>query len=119
MRRRGPALRVWLVALACVAGLSACRDNGLRDRNLPLDQAQNREYGYPVYEPSTDTPALAMGGRHWIRSQAVQTIPGHVLVPVGTAEDTQLFARRGDEAPYSLLYARISQDRWAPYLRLN
>jgi hypothetical protein len=119
MRRTGGALRVWLVAIACVAGLSACRDNGLPDRNLPLDEAQHRELRYTVYQPATDTPALAMGGRYWIRSHAVETIAAHVLVPVGTAEGTQLFARRGEAAPYGRLYQRISQDRWAPYLRLN
>jgi hypothetical protein len=119
MRRSGAALRVWLVAIACAAGLSACRDNGLPDRNLPYEEARNREYGYPVYEPTTDTPALAMGGRHWIRSLPVETIPGHVLAPVGTAEGTQLFARRGERPPYSRLYGQVSQDRWAPYLRLN
>jgi hypothetical protein len=105
--------------MACATVLSACRDNGLRDRNLPLDEAQNRQFGYRVYEPSTDTPALAMGGRHWIRSQVVETIAPHVLAPVGTAEGTQLYARRGEEAPYSRLYEQLSEDRWAPYLRLN
>jgi hypothetical protein len=112
-------VRQWLVVMACAAALSACRDNGLPDRNLPLEDAQNREYGYSVYQPVTDTPALAMGGRHWVASQAVETIPAHILVPVGTAEGTQLFARRGEEAPYSRLWAQLAQDRWTPYLRLN
>ena len=119
MKRRGAAPRAWLVVIACAAGLSACRDNGLADRNLPLEEAQNREYGYQVYEPSASTPPLAMGGRHWIRSQTMETIAPHVLVPVGTAGGTQLYARRGEEAPYSRLYAQVSEDRWAPYLRLN
>ncbi|MBR9989950.1 MAG: hypothetical protein KFH98_09355 [Gemmatimonadetes bacterium] len=119
MKSRGAALRVWLVALACAGGLSACRDNGLPDRNLPLDQAQNREGTYPVYEPATQSPALTMGGRHWISSQREETIPAHVLVAVGTSGGTQLFARRGEEAPYSTLYAQVSETRWTPYLRLN
>lgn len=119
MKRRSGRSGAWLLVIACAAGLSACRDNGLADRNLPLDQAQNREYGYPVYETSEDTPTLAMGGHHWVRSQAEETIAAHVLVPVGTTDGTQLFARRGEEAPYSRLYAQISEDRWAPYLRLN
>jgi hypothetical protein len=119
MRRRGAALRVCLVALVSAAAVSACRDNGLPDRNLPLDQAQQRQFGYTVYQPSTDTPALAMGGRHWIRSLPVETIPAHVLVPVGSADGTQLYARRGEEAPYSRLWEQVAPDRWAPYLRLN
>lgn len=119
MKHRGAAWRVWLVAIACAAGLSACRDNGLPDRNLPLEEAQNRAYGYPVYQPSTATAAVAMGGRHWIRSQTVETIARHVLQPVGVAEGTQLFAVRGEQAPYSRLYSPVAQDRWALYLRLN
>lgn len=119
MKRRGAAMRVWLIATICMTGLSACRDNGLPDRNLPLEEAQTREYGYQVYQPSAATPAIAMGGRHWLRSETVESIAGHVLEPVGTAEGTQLFAPRGDQAPYSRLYAQVGQDRWALYLRLN
>ncbi|HSK18339.1 MAG TPA: hypothetical protein VK912_04320 [Longimicrobiales bacterium] len=119
MRRAGVPMRAWVVVIACAAGLSACRDNGLADRNLPLEEAQNREYGYQVYQAAPATPAIAMGGRHWVASQTVETIPAHVLVPVGTAEGTQLFARRGEEAPYGRLWAQVSQDRWTPYLRLN
>jgi hypothetical protein len=118
MKRRGGALKVGLLLAACTAGLSACKDNGLRDRNLPLEQAQTRQGGYPVYEASAGTP-LAMGGRHWVSSQREETIAGHVLVPVGTAEGTQLFARRGEQAPYSTLYAQVSETRWTPYLRIN
>ncbi|HEX2166633.1 MAG TPA: hypothetical protein VHG09_05285 [Longimicrobiales bacterium] len=119
MRRRTTALRVGLVMIACATGLSACRDNGLEDRNLPLEEAQNRVNRYPVYERSGDSPALAMGGRHWIRSQTEEKIAPHVLVPVGTVEGTQLFARRGADAPYSRLWAQVSEDRWTPYLPLN
>jgi hypothetical protein len=119
MRRKGTALRVWLVTIVCTAGLSACRDVGLPDRNLPLAEAQNRESSYPVYEPSASRPALAVGGRHWIRSPLAETVPAHMLVPIGTAGGTALYALRGAEAPYSRLYSPVSDGRWAPYLRLN
>jgi hypothetical protein len=119
MRRKGAALRVWLVTIACAAALSACRDVGLPDRNLPLEEAQNRELSYQVYEPSASRPALAMGGRHWIRSLPVEAVPSHLLVPIGTAGGTTLYALRGAEAPYSRLYSPVAGGRWAPYLRLN
>lgn len=119
MRRESAAPRVWLVAIACVTVLSACRDNGLPDRNLPLAEAQHREFGYQVYEPSANNRAIALGGRHWVRSLAVETIPARLLVPVGTAEGTQLFALRNEATPYSRLYSPVSQNRWSPYLRLN
>jgi hypothetical protein len=119
MKRRGPVPRAWLVALACVVALSACRDNGLRDRNLPLAEAQHREFRYAVYEPAQDASVVAVGGRHWMRSHAVEPIADHVLVPVTGADGAQLYARRGEQAPYSRLYAQVSRGHWAPYLRLN
>ncbi|MGH7447964.1 MAG: hypothetical protein ACREK1_01725 [Longimicrobiales bacterium] len=119
MKRTSAARCVWLVAIACAVTLSACRDNGLPDRNLPLAEAQQREFRYPVYQPSQNNPALAMGGRHWIRSLPVETVPARMLVHVGTVEGTQLFARRGEEAPYTRLYSPLSRNRWSPYVRLN
>lgn len=112
-------MRAGLLAIACAAGLPACRDNGLADRNLPLDEARNREYGYQVYHSEMATRPVAVGGRHWMRSQTEETIARHMLEPVGAAEGTQLFARRGEEAPYSRLYSPVAEDRWAIYLRLN
>ena len=119
MKRRTAALRVWLMAMVCVTVLSGCRDNGLPNRNLPLAEAQQREFRYQVYEPGQNSPALAMGGRHWVRSLPVETVPARMLVQVGTVDGTQLFALRGEEAPYSRLYSPVSQNRWSPYLRLN
>jgi hypothetical protein len=99
--------------------LSGCRDVGLPDRNLPLEEAQQREYGYQVYEASASRPAVAMGGRHWIQSTPAETVPARLLVPVGTSGGTTLYALRGEEAPYSRLYSPAADGRWAPYLRLN
>jgi hypothetical protein len=119
MKRNGAAARSMLVALLCVTGLSACRDNGLPDRNLPLDAARNREFRYSVYDHTANNPPIAMGGRHWMRTLPVETVPGRMLVQVGNADGTLLFARRGEEAPYSRLYSPVSTDRWLTYVRLN
>ena len=119
MKRRDAAPRLWVLALACVAVFAGCRDNGLRDRNLPLAEAQNREFRYAVYESSPDARPVAVGGRHWMRSHAVEDIADNVLVPVGTTDGTQIYARRGDEAPYSRLYAEVSHGRWSPLMPLN
>lgn len=119
MKRSRTAFRLGWVALSCVVGLTACRDNGLRDRNLPLEEARHREFGYPVYQPATNNPALAMGGRHWIRALPIETVPAHLLSPVGNADGTPLYALRGASAPYSRLYAPVSEGRWLPYVRLN
>lgn len=118
MMRSGMAARL-LTALLCVVGLSACRDNGLPDRNLPLDEARNREYGYPVYERATNAAPIAFGGRHWIRTMPVEEVPSRLLVQVGNAEGTLLFARRGEDAPHSRLYSPAGNNRWIAYVRLN
>jgi hypothetical protein len=118
MRRRG-AVRLWLAAGLCVLGLSACHEGGLPDRNIPLQEARHRQYGYPVYQPVANNPAVALAGRHWMRSLPVETIPADLLVAVGTAGGVRLYAVRGARAPYSRLYSPVGDDRWAPYLRLN
>lgn len=118
MKRSGMASRMWLVVLCAAAG-AACADVGLPDRNLPLEEAQQREFRYQVYQPIANTSVVAMGGRHWIRSAAVVDIPARLLEQVGNADGTVLYGLRGQEAPYSGLWSPVSQDRWAPYLRLN
>lgn len=116
MRRR--AVPVWLLAALCVVVLSGCRDNGLHDRNLPLQEARYREQPYPTYQAATNTP-VPMAGHYWMRSLTVESIPSRLLVQVGNAEGTLLYALRSERAPYSRLYTPVSQDRWAPFARLN
>lgn len=119
MRHTRSAPRLGLLAITCVAVLAGCKDNGLRDRNLPLAEAQNRQFRYAVYETTADAPVVTVGGRNWMRSHAFEDIAAHVLVPVGTAAETQLYARRSDQVPYSRLYAQEPDGRWAPWLRVN
>jgi hypothetical protein len=119
MNRRVGAVWGWTVMLAVALALPGCKDSGLPDRNLPLDQARHREFGYPGYQPTADNAPVAVAGRHWIRSLPVETIPMRLLVPVGNADGTLVYALRGARPPYSRLYTPIGDDRWAPLLRLN
>jgi hypothetical protein len=119
MRGVRGSTRLSMLAVACVVGLTACKDSGLPDRVVPLQEARHRQYGYPVYQPLANNAPVAAAGRHWIRSAAVEEIPAAVLVPVASVEGTQLYAVRGAQAPYSRLYAPMGPNRWAPYLRLN
>jgi hypothetical protein len=119
MRRRGGAGRVALAAVAVVLGLAACKDSGLPDRNLPIEEARQRQYGYPAYTPAADPAPVAAAGRNWVRSAALESIPAHLLVPVSGAEGTQLYAVRGTRAPYSRLYGPAEGGMWAPYLRID
>jgi hypothetical protein len=119
MKRVRGVVRLAVLAVGVALGLGACHEGGLPDRNLPLQQARHREFRYPAYQPATDNAPVALAGRHWARSLPVETIPVRLLVPVGAADGTQLYALRHDQAPYSRLYAPVGEGRWAPYLRLN
>jgi hypothetical protein len=112
------ARRVVVLAAAGVLGLSACRDNGLPDRNLPLQEARHRQYGYPAYQNVAAHAPVAADGRYWAPSLPLETIPERLLVPIGNA-GTPLYAVRGAATPYSRLYAPAADGRWQPYLRLN
>jgi hypothetical protein len=115
---RGNA-RLAMLAVACAATLAGCKDSGLPDRVVPLQEARHRQYGYAVYQPLANNAPVAAAGRHWARSAAVEEIPAGVLIPVASADGTQLYAVRGAQAPYSRLYAPVGPNRWAPYPRLN
>ncbi|HSJ06167.1 MAG TPA: hypothetical protein VK936_05655 [Longimicrobiales bacterium] len=118
MKLRSGTGRLW-IAVTAVVGLAGCKDSGLPDRNLPIDQARHREFGYPAYQPTADNPPVAHAGRHWIRSLPLESIPAGLLEPVGGADGLQLYALRGSRPPYTRLYTPIGEDRWAPLLRLN
>jgi hypothetical protein len=112
--------RACVTTALCVVGLAGCRDNGLPDKNLPVEEARHRYIQpYLSYQAMAATTPVAIGGREWMPSLPVETIPARMLQPVGSAEGTTLFALRGDEAPYSSLYASEGGDRWRPYLRIN
>lgn len=119
MNRQSRTVRLWPLVLAGTLALTACRDSGLPDRNLPVDQARHREFGYPGYQATAGSTPIAIAGRHWIRSLPVETIPARLLEPVGNADGMAVYALRGARPPYSRLYTPISDDRWAPLLRLN
>jgi hypothetical protein len=104
---------------ACALVLGACHEGGLPDRNLPLQEARHREYGYPVYQPVANNPQIALAGRHWMRSLPVETIPQRMMEAAGTTEGVSLYAVRGQRAPYSRLYEQVGADRWVPYLPVN
>jgi hypothetical protein len=68
---------------------------GLPDRNLPLEEARHREFRYPAYQPAADNAPVAHGRPALDPSLPVETIPSQLLVPVGNAKGTQLYALRG------------------------
>jgi hypothetical protein len=114
------AARACVTAALCVIGLAGCKDNGLPNKNLPIEEARHRELNpYPAYQPMAGTTPVAVGGRDWMPSLPVEQIPARLLQPVGSVEGTALYALRGDAAPYGSLYASEGGNRWRPYLRIN
>lgn len=108
-----------LIAVAGLVVLGGCRDNGLPDRNLPLQEARQREYGYPVYERTPDSAPVTIAGAHWMPALPLEEIPSRLLVEVGAANGTPVYALRGADAPYSRLYSPAEGGRWRLLVRLN
>ena len=119
MKGAGTAGRIGVIMVASVLGLSACRDNGLTDKNLPLDDARNRQYSYPGYQPAAESAPVAAAGEYYIGAAPSVRIPARLLTPVGNSEGTALYAASGAKAPYARLYASVGNDEWRPFLRLN
>jgi hypothetical protein len=119
MRRWGNALRVLSVAVLGVAGVAGCKDSGLPDRNLPVQEARQRTFGYPTYQPTAQNEPVAAAGRHWIGTLPVESVPDGLLEPIANVDGRVLYAMRGARPPYSRLYSPVGEGRWRPYVRLN
>ncbi len=102
----------WVAALVVVA--AGCRDSGLPDRNLPLEEAEQRALLYPVYEPAAAT-ALQYDGSDWVVAGRPLQIPASLLVPV-SAEGGEAWALATDAPPRDRLYVRAA-DGWTPLAR--
>ena len=118
MRRSGDLVRALVVSAVCVLGLSGCKDNGLPDKNLPLEEARHRTFRYLAYQPNAANVPVAVAGQQWIGGLPVESIPDRLLVPVGIVEGTALYALRGRSAPYARLYSPVGEGRWRPFVRL-
>ncbi|NJD10458.1 MAG: hypothetical protein FIB01_08510 [Gemmatimonadetes bacterium] len=97
-----------------------CRDVGLPDRNLPLDQAEQRTYGYPVYQALPDSaPVLQVAGHRWQATAPIETIEARLLAAVGNANGTAVYALTWDKPPYDRLYALVGENRWRVIERID
>jgi hypothetical protein len=109
-----------MIVAACALALAACKDNGLKDRNLPLAEAQYREFRYPSYQAMPDNLPIGLAGQHWLSSSAVMRITPSLLVPVGdNGSGTTLYALKGATAPFDRIYAPAGGNSWHPLLRIN
>jgi hypothetical protein len=110
------AARLTRSLLAAALGatlLAGCRDNGLPDRNLPLDQAASRTYNYPAYQPyAGEVEVWELGGRRWQAGAQVETIEARLLQAVANANGTAVYALVWDREPHDRLYTPVGENRW-------
>jgi hypothetical protein len=111
---QGRTRRSFLALAAMAAAIPVgCRDNGLPDRNLPLDQAQNRTYNYPVYQAyQGEVPVWELGGQRWQATAPIETIESRLLQAVAHAGGTPVYALAWDREPYDRLYTPVGENRW-------
>jgi len=97
-----------------------CRDNGLPDRNLPLDQAASRTYNYPAYQPyAGEVEVWQLGGHRWQAGAHVETIEARLLQSVANANGTALYALVWDREPHDRLYSPVGENRWRVIERID
>jgi len=110
------ARRVTAILIAAAMATS-CRDLGLKG-NIPLPEAENRQFRYATYDPSDEAThgprLLPFEARTWITSADVEPIPDRLLREVGEALGTTLYAPVWAKTPYAVLYARAEPGRWHP-----
>jgi hypothetical protein len=112
-------MRKVLVAggLVATAALTAC--NGW-PRVIAYNEAQNKPEKYPTYAAVPgEMQAIAFQGRQWIVSPSSAELPGAQLQSVGNAGNLTVYAPKGTEAPYSVLFAPAGGTRWHQVLPID
>lgn len=118
--KRGAAL---LAVLAAVG----CKDSGLPDRNLPLEEARHRVWSYPLYDVvvapglpllvNVDETVWALQARPAFYSLESAIVP-ETMTNTATAGRAALQALTWDEAPFDRLYASTEAGRSVTYERV-
>lgn len=117
----GSRRRTLVLALLAMLGAAGCKDSGLPDRNLPLEEARHRVGAYPVYQMAGAIPGtpqlITMNETTW----ALQAPPAYYSL--GTASVPSRLLRAGggdavlstmvwDETPFDRLYAGAGAPMW-------
>jgi hypothetical protein len=102
MKGMGGAVRIG-AAMLVAAAFTACRDSGLPDRNLPLEEARTRPFRYSTYDAAGDLPAVTVGERQWLAAGAPMHIPDRLLTPLAGGS---VYALATDAEPYTRLFVR-------------
>lgn len=113
--RRWASLVVTSVTALTLVG---CVDSGLPDRNLPLEEAEHREFRYEVYQPRTAAESLLHHeDSDWAVAGGPEHIPASQLVSAGMAGVQEVFALATDAAPIDRLYLETVRG-WIPFVKV-
>ena len=109
-----------LATSTAILALAGCKDSGLPDRNLPLEEAEHRapdalvQAVHPETRPddgadahgamSMATRPITVGEQTFIASGTPVTMDAAGLSQVGSVGGMSFMAAPGDEAPYDRLY---------------
>ena len=124
--------RATLFATVALVGLSACKDSGLPDRNLPIEDAEHRapdalvQAVHPESRPEAEgadahgglsmaTRPVTIGDQTFAASGMPATMDASGLTQVGTVGGMGFFAARGDGAPYDVLYMAHGESGYVAY----
>ena len=119
MERNGRRRFSGFVAGLILVAVSGCVDSGLPDRNLPLDEAESRQFRYNVYDSRAEAETIFQHeDADWAVAGTAERIPASHLVSAGTAGAHALFVLATDQAPYDRLYIETERG-WMPYARVG
>lgn len=128
--------RASLFATVAIVGLGACKDSGLPDRNLPIDEAQHRapdalvEAVHAESRPAADaahgagvmtdgTRPITIGDQIFAASGRPMPMDAAGLTQVGSVGGMGFFAGRDDTAPYDQLYMAHGESGYVTYVPVH
>ena len=121
---------------ATIIALAGCKDSGLPDRNLPIDEAQHRapdalvQAVHPESRPEAEgaeahagmsmaTRPITIGGQTFAASGTPASMDAAGLTQVGSVGGMGFFAARGDDAPYDRLYMAHGEQGYVTYVPMH
>jgi hypothetical protein len=100
-----------------LVALTGCRDSGLPDRNLPLQEAEQRQWRYPLYASGVTSSTIRHDGADWAIAGAPVVAPARMFAAVGGEGGRTVHALTNDSPPYDRLYLQTDTG-WRPYARI-
>ncbi|HEX6590247.1 MAG TPA: hypothetical protein VF039_14670 [Longimicrobiales bacterium] len=134
--------RATLFATIAVVAVAGCKDSGLPDRNLPIDEAAHRApdalvqavhpetragaegaAAMPTDEAhagaATQSRAITIGEQTFLPAGMPMDVDPALLTQVGAGGGMSFHAVRGDEAPYDRVFMTHPGGRYITYMPVH